>query len=125
MAKRQEEVDSAQSMVGPWWPMSASARIVRLIGWRIALIAAVTTHSVVLLHELAHLVALEAAGIDADLRIFSMGGRRSVILWILRGLGQRRPSILCMDVPLRTRLCSCDDIGDMGEGPTPQLGAPD
>ena len=53
--------------------MNAFAGVLRLINWKIALMAAVTAPLVVLFHELAHVFVLEGAGIDARLRGFSMG----------------------------------------------------
>ena len=53
--------------------MNAFAGILRVINWKIALMAAVTAPLVVLFHELAHVFVLEGAGIDARLRGFSMG----------------------------------------------------
>jgi len=63
------------------------ARILRLIDWQIALAAAATAPLVVLLHELAHVVALQAAGIDARLRGFSMGVP-AAYSWDFQGLEQ-------------------------------------
>jgi hypothetical protein len=53
--------------------MNTLAKILRVIDWKIALMAAVTTPLVVLFHELAHIVVLELGGIDAQLCGFSMG----------------------------------------------------
>ena len=47
-------------------------RLFRLIDWKIAVMAAVAAPLVVLLHEHAHIFALESGGIDAHLYGFSM-----------------------------------------------------
>ncbi len=53
--------------------MNAVAGILRVINWKIALMAAVTAPLVVLFHELTHVFVLEGAGIAARLHGFSMG----------------------------------------------------
>ena len=66
-------MDWGETMPGIRRLVNAVAGILRVINWKIALMAAVTAPLVVLFHELAHVFALEAAGIDARLYGFSMG----------------------------------------------------
>ena len=58
--------------VSRWKVMNAIDKLFRLIDWKIAVAAAVAAPVVVLLHELAHVFALDFGGIDAHLYGFSM-----------------------------------------------------
>lgn len=95
--------------------MNAYARIARSVEWKAALIAAVTAPLVVLCHELAHVLLLEAGGIDAQLRGFSMAVPVGYS-WDFHGLEQaasfydvngRSIAFAALAGPLTTLLIAC------------------
>lgn len=53
--------------------MNVESKQIRLFNWKITAIAFAAAPLSVLLHELAHVGALEFGGVDAHLRGFSMG----------------------------------------------------